>query len=243
LYGLDGPRRRPSRVTVEVTAVPAVTDRVIVPAAPVAPVHAEDVEPPTAHPSVPDLWRGESDERAQAQRSADAIADLEGRFDTLRIELEDALDRRIRVAVDRMQTTFGDEVEALRTLNREEAKRIRSANDEAFVRVRVANTTELERIRAAIDEGVARLCSVVEGQLDRIWAANDVELERIRSNGADRLAEVHDLLTHQLDRLREQGMQDAPTPEPPMLSTHTDAGEHATTARHWLRRRRTPAAH
>ena len=218
----------------EAADVPTEPDVVIVPeAAPVEPVHAEIAEAPGAHPSVPDLWRGESDERAKAQRSADAIADLEGRFDTLRIELEAALDRRIRVAVDQMRITFDQEVEALRTLNHEEAKRIRSSNDEAFVRIKASNTRELGRIRVAIDEGVARLCSVLEGQLDRIWAANDVELEHIRSAGADRLAEVHDLLRHQLDRIREAQSGAEPAP----------AAEGASVTRHWLRRRRAPAAH
>ena len=207
------------------------------------------VDEPDPHPSVPDLWRGESFERAERQRAAGELADLEGRFDTLRIELEAALDRRIRVAVDQMQTTFDQEIEALRTLNREEAKRIRSTNDEAFVRIRVSNTAELDRIRAAIDEGIARLCSVLEGQLDRVWAANDVELERIRSAGADRLTEVHDVLTHQLDRLREERAKDSPTAardliwngEPVPMPEAADEPE--LTSRRWLRRRGVPAPH
>src|SRR5262245_6352714 len=204
---------------------------------------AEVAAAPVAHPSVPDLWR---DERAAAHGSTGEPADLEERFDALRIELEAALDRRVRVAVDQMQTTFETEIEALRTLNREEAKRIRSANDEAFVRIRVSNTAELERIRAAIDEGVARLCSVMEGQLDRIWAANDIELERIRSAGADRLAEVHDVLTHQLQRLREVASSGEPIwIAQPERATVAMAGEVQAPAetRRWLRRRSVPAPH
>lgn len=162
---------------------------------------------PAERPFVPDLWLGESSERAELRGAA---VDLEERFDTLRIELEAALDRRVRVAVDQMRITFDSEIEALRTLNREEAKRVRSSNDEAFVRIRVSNTQELQRIRAAIDEGIARLCSVLEGQLDRVWAADDVELERIRSAGADRLSEVQDLLSHQLDQLRSAQAAAAP---------------------------------
>lgn len=187
------------------------------------------------HTSVPELWRGESDEIAGRRRAAGDVADPGARFDTLRIELEAAFDRRIRVAVDQMQITFDREIEALRTLNREEAKRIRSSNDEAFVRVKVSNAKELERIRAAIDEGVARLCSVLEGQLDRIWAANDGELERIRSAGADRLAEVYDLLSDQLDQIRATQAE--------TIREDAHAGDHRTATRHWLRRRRTPAAH
>jgi hypothetical protein len=210
----------------------------------------EPVAVGSGQPSVADLWRGESFEIAERRRAAGELADLEQRFDTLRIELEAALDRRIRVAVDQMQMTFDQEIESLRTLNREEAKRIRSANDEAFVRIRVSNTAELQRIRAAIDEGIARLCSLMEGQLDRVWAANDLELERIRSAGADRLAEVHDLLQHKLDRLRDERWADSstapPGPEagdPPEHAEHELTDEHATVARHWLRRRRVPAAH
>jgi hypothetical protein len=231
------------------------------------PVVGEPSEPEIAgrtagHPSVPALWRAESLERSESleraeslersewQRSAGELADLEKRFDMVRIELEAALDRRIRVAVDQMQITFDREIEALRTLNREEAKRIRSANGEAFVRIRVSNTAELDRIKAAIDEGVARLCSVLEGQLDRVWSANDVELERIRSAGADRLAEVHDLLMHELDRIRTAQATAMPVPETDSTTPDHDiapelapAGDRRTLTRHWLRRRRTSAAH
>lgn len=211
----------------------------------------EDATTAAMHRSVPELWRSESEERVEARRSASDLADLDERFDTLRIELEAALDRRIRVAVDQMQTAFDHEIEALRTLNREEAKRIRAANDEAFVRIRVSNTGELERIRAAIDEGVERLCMVLEGQLDRVWAANDVELERMRSIGAERLAEVHDVLTRKIEMLREHGSaaepapgrdpiwnaEPAPLPTPAMQDDPTPA-----TTRRWLRRR-VPAPH
>ena len=248
LYGIDGARRRPTPMAIEAEAV--------VPEAPQPDAIQESVvgepsEPEIAarragHPSVPDLWRTESLERAERQRAAGALGDLEERFDMLRIELEAALDRRVRVAVDHMQITFDREIEALRTLNREEAKRIRSANDEAFVRIRVSNTAELDRIRAAIDEGVARLCSVLEGQLDRVWSANDVELERIRSAGADRLAEVHDLLTHKLDQMRTAQATASPVAEADPAPPEHDigpAGDRPTLTRHWLRRRRTPAAH
>jgi hypothetical protein len=217
---------------------------------PVAIEEAPVADEPPDHPSVADQWRGESFERAERQRAAGELADLEERFDTLRIELEAALDRRIRVAVDQLQITFDQEIEALRTVNREEAKRVRSANDEAFVRIRVANTAELERIKAAIDEGVARLCSVLEGQLDRVWAANDVELERIRSAGADRLAEVHDVLTHQLDQLREERSKDEPAAArdliwsvEPAPTPEATADEPELTSRRWLRRRGVPAPH
>ena len=235
LYGIDGPRRRPTQVTIDAEAVVQVPDAPradsVEPLGPVEPVETvEPVEADAGRLSATAMWRAESIERAERRDAAAGVADLEERFDALRIELEAALDRRIRVAVDQMVTTFDQEVEALRTLNREEAKRVRSTNDEAFVRIRVANTTELERIRAAIDEGVARLCSVLEGQLDRIWSANDIELERIRSAGADRLAEVHDLLRHQLDQIR---------------TVHPLGSDHPTVDRHWLRRKRTrtPAAH
>jgi hypothetical protein len=254
LYGIDGARRRPTPNGIEAETVGVVQDALQVDAIGGA-VADEPSDPEIAareagHPSVRDLWRAESLERAERQRSAGELADLEERFDMLRIELETALDRRVRVAVDRMQITFDREIEALRTLNREEAKRIRSANDEAFVRVRVANTAELERIRAAIDEGVARLCSVLEGQLDRVWSANDAELERIRSAGADRLAEVHDLLMHKLDQIRTAQATTSPVPEPDPGTAEYDvapeqasAGERPTVIRHWLRRRRAPAAH
>jgi hypothetical protein len=261
LYGIDGPRRRPTPVALDAEAVVVVADaappdaieELVVIEEPIVIFDEPPPEPsdePAVHPSVPDLWRGESLERAERRRSAGELADLEERFDTLRIELEAALDRRIRVAVDQMRITFDQEIEALRTLNREEAKRVRSANDEAFVRIRVSNTSELERIRTAIDEGVTRLCSVLEGQLDRVWAANDVELERIRSAGADRLAEVHDLLTHQLEQIRTAQATASPVTEPDpaplehsIAPEHVFAGDNPTVNRHWLRRWRTPAAH
>lgn len=252
LYGIDGARRRPTPVAIEAEAVPVVPEAPQPDAIeePVAGEPSEVAGRRAGHPSVPDLWRAEWLERAERQRAAGEPPDREERFDMLRIELEAALDRRVRVAVDQMQITFDREIEALRTLNREEAKRIRSSNDEAFVRIRVANTAELERIRAAIDEGVARLCSVLEGQLDRVWSANDVELERIRSAGADRLAEVHDLLTHELDQLRTAQATASPVPEidsaapeHDLAPEHASAGERPTVFRHWLRRRRAPAAH
>src|SRR5262245_35085473 len=277
LYGIDGPRRRPTPVAIDADAVvvlpndarpeaidldvprtAALVEPDVLQTQAIRPASEEDAadvgdehsaETAAEAPSVQDLWRGESDERARSLRTASDLAEMEQRFDTLRIELEAALDRRIRVAVDQMQTTFDKEIEALRAANREEAKRIRSSNDEAFVRIKVSNTTELDRIRAAIGEGVERLCSVLEGQLDRVWSANDVELERIRSAGADRLAEVHDLLKHQLDLLRAERAETAPAPagdliwnvEPnPMPET---AGEPELTSRRWLRRRGVPAPH
>jgi hypothetical protein len=245
LYGIDGPRRRPRTpagdATSEEESASAGADAIVV---------APDATSQTSAsrlPSMSDLWRGESDESAERLRAADDLADPDARFDMLRIELEDALDRRIRVAVDQMRITFDHEIEALRTLNREEAKRLRSANDEAFVRIRVANTTELDRIKAAIGEGVARLCSVLEGQLDRVWAANDVELERIRAAGADRLAEVHDLLSHHLDQIRSEQAASSPSPEPAIPEPAAPpeqalAIDHAMT-RGWLWRRRERAAH
>ena len=140
------------------------------------------------------------------------VSDFEERFAALRVDMESELGRRMDDAVGRMQGTFEQEIEALRTANREEAKRFRSANGEAFVRIRASDTQELQRIRGAIDEGVERLCVILEGQLDRVWSTNDVELERIRSAGADRLAEVHDLLMHELQRVSEHTReQTAPT--------------------------------
>ena len=245
LYGIDGPRRRPRTpagdATSEAEAAPAGAEAIVV-----APDATGQISA-TQRPSVSDLWRGESDESAERRRAAGGLADFDARFDMLRIELEAALDRRIRVAVDQMQITFDHEIEALRTINREEAKRIRSANDEAFVRIRVANTAELDRIKAAIGEGIARLCSVLEGQLDRVWAANDVELERIRSAGADRLAEVHDLLSHQLDRIRSAQATVSPPPDPAIFEPAAPpeqalASDHAMTGG-WRWRRRERAAH
>jgi hypothetical protein len=230
-YGIDGPRRRPRT---EVSAPPPSV---------VAPSPSEDADDvvrqadaasprnpgDSGHPTVRDLWREESEERARELAPERAIArvphdaetaprdiqDLEERFEIVRVALTLELGRRIDAALARMEGTFEREIEALRTANREEAKRLRSANGEAFVRIRAADTQELERIRRAIDEGIERLCSVLEGQLDRVWGANDVELERIRSAGADRLAEVHHLLTDQLERIRMERPPGAPPPEPP----------------------------
>jgi hypothetical protein len=160
-----------------------------------------------ASSTVLDLWRDESREHVlERTREREPVPpfDLEERFAALRVVIETELGRRIDETVRRMQATFEQEVEALRTMNREEAKRLRSTNGEALVQIRVSDTEELRRIRGAIDEGIERLCAVLEGQLDRVWSANDVELERIRSAGADRLAEVHDLLMHDLERVREQ---------------------------------------
>lgn len=140
------------------------------------------------------------------------VSDLEDRFAALWVDMETELGRRIDAAVGRMQATFEQEIEALRTANREEAKRSRSANGEDFVRIRASDTQELQRIRGAIDEGIERLCVILEGQLDRVWGTNDVELERIRSAGADRLAEVHDLLMHELERVREQAREQTSVP-------------------------------
>jgi hypothetical protein len=151
-----------------------------------------------------DRWLEESRDRMlerTVERSPIA-PELEERFEALRVAMQTELGRQIDAAVGRMQLTFEQEIEALRTMNREEAKRLRAANGEAFVRIRASDTQELERIRGAIDEGIERLCSILEGQLDRVWSANDVELERIHSAGADRLAEVHDLLMFELDRVR-----------------------------------------
>ncbi len=233
-YGIDGPRRRPRT---EVSAPPPS----VVTASPsedagddVGPADAASPRSPdTGHPTVRDLWRDESEERARELAPERAIApvphdDLEERFEMLRVAMTLELGRRIDAALARMEGTFEREVEALRTANREEAKRFRSTNGEAFVRIRAADTQELERIRRAIDEGIERLCNVLEDQLDRVWSANDVELERIRSAGADRLAEVHELLTGQLERLR---MEQPPGPPPPP--------EPAPSPRHgWWRRAR-----
>src|SRR5262245_3046529 len=137
LYGIDGPRRRPTPVAIDAEAVvvlpndarPEAID-LDVPrtAALVEPdvLETQAIRPASEHdaadvgdehsaetaaeaPSVQDLWRGESDERARSLRTASDLAEMERRFDTLRIELEAALDRRIRVAVDQMQTTFDKE--------------------------------------------------------------------------------------------------------------------------------------
>ena len=245
-YGIDGPRRRPRT---EVSAPPPS----VVAASPsedagddVGPADAASPRSPdTGHPTVRDLWREESEERARELAPERAIApvphddetaprdvdDLGERFEMLRVAMTLELGRRIDAALARMEGTFEREVEALRTANREEAKRFRSTNGEAFVRIRAADTQELERIRRAIDEGIERLCNVLEDQLDRVWSANDVELERIRSAGADRLAEVHELLTGQLERLR---MEQSPGPPPP---------EPAPSPRHgWWRRARSGAS-
>jgi hypothetical protein len=247
-YGIDGPRRRPRT---EVSAPP--------PSVVTTPSPSEDAgdvvgpadaasprSPDTGHPTVRDLWREESEERARELAPERTIApvphdeeetaprdvhDLGERFEMLRVAMTLELGRRIDAALARMEGTFEREIEALRTANREEAKRVRSANGEAFVRIRAADTQELERIRRAIDEGIERLCNVLEDQLDRVWSANDVELERIRSAGADRLAEVHELLTDQLERLR---MDQPPGPPPP---------EPASSPRHgWWRRARSGAS-
>jgi hypothetical protein len=228
-YGIDGPRRRPRT---EVSAPPPS----VVTASPsedagdeVGPADAASPRSPdTGHPTVRDLWREESEERARELAPERAIApvprdaetaprdapDLEERFEMLHVTMTLELGRRIDAALARMEGTFEREVEALRTANREEAKRLRSTNGEALARIRADDGQELERIRRAIDEGIERLCSVLEGQLDRVWGANDVELERIRSAGADRLAEVHDLLTDQLERLRMERPEGPPQPEP-----------------------------
>lgn len=180
----------------------------------------EREDPGGGRPTVRERWLEESRERSMERTIERSDApelsrrergsgpsdippdDLRERFEALRGEMTSELGRRVDAALARMQVTFEQEIEALRTLNREEAKRLRSANGEAFVRIRAADTQELERIRRAVDEGIERLCSVLEGQLDRVWGANDVELERIRSAGADRLEEVHDLLMHELERVR-----------------------------------------
>jgi hypothetical protein len=228
-YGIDGPRRRP-RTEVSDPPPSVVTPSPSEDAADV--VGQADAasrrNPGTEHPTVRDLWREESEERARELAPERAIArvpheaepaprdvhDLDERFEMMRVALTLELGRRIDAALARMEGTFEREIEALRTANREEAKRLRSANGEAFVLIRAADTQELERIRRAIDEGIERLCSVLEGQLDRVWGANDVELERIRSAGADRLAEVHHLLTDQLERIRMERLPGAPPPEP-----------------------------
>jgi len=227
-YGIDGPRRRPRA---DVSAPPP---SVVVPSPSegagdvVGPADAASPRGPDTEPTVRDLWREESEERARELAPERAIApvphddetaprdvdDLGERFEMLRVAMTLELGRRIDAALARMEGTFEREVEALRTANREEAKRFRSTNGEAFVRIRAADTQELERIRRAIDEGIERLCNVLEDQLDRVWSANDVELERIRSAGADRLAEVHELLTGQLERLRMEQPPGPPPPEP-----------------------------
>ncbi|HJS27015.1 MAG TPA: hypothetical protein VJ913_07825 [Actinomycetota bacterium] len=96
---------------------------------------------------------------------------LDPRFDELREEIVTELRGRIDEAVERIQATFEAEIEALRTLNREEAKRLRSANGEELARLRAADTDELERIRVAIDEGIGRLCDLLEDELDALRAS------------------------------------------------------------------------
>jgi hypothetical protein len=246
-YGIDGPRRRPRAVSAPTPSVAASPSEDS--GDDVGPADAASPRSPdTGHPTVRDLWREESEERARELAPERAIApvphddetaphddetapgdlrDLEERFEMLRVAMTLELGRRIDAALARMEGTFEREVEALRTANREEAKRFRSTNGEAFVRIRAADTQELERIRRAIDEGIERLCNVLEDQLDRVWSANDVELERIRSAGADRLAEVHELLTDQLERLR---MERPPAPAPPEPAP-------APTRRGWRRAR------
>ena len=97
---------------------------------------------------------------------------LEDRLDQLREDLVVELRERVDDAVGRIQATFEAEIEALRTLNREEAKRLRSANGEELARLRAADTGELERIRIAIDEGIGRLCDLLEDELDALRAAS-----------------------------------------------------------------------
>jgi hypothetical protein len=96
---------------------------------------------------------------------------LEARFDELREALVAELRERIDAAVVRIETTFEAEIQALRTLNREEAKRLRSSNGEELAHLRAADTDELERIRVAIDEGIGRLCDLLEDELDALRAA------------------------------------------------------------------------
>ena len=96
---------------------------------------------------------------------------IEARFDELREELLTEVRDRIDAAVGRIEATFEAEIEALRTLNREEAKRLRASNGEELARLRAADTGELERIRVAIDEGVGRLCDLLEDELDALRAA------------------------------------------------------------------------
>ena len=197
LYGMDGPRRRPRP-----------EERVVVP----SDAQGAQLGPAVARSTVRDRWREESRDRVVERTREREVSDFEERFAALRVDMESELGRRMDDAVGRMQATFEQEIEALRTANREEAKRLRSANGEAFVRIRASDTQELQRIRGAIDEGIERLYVILEGQLDRVWSTNDVELERIRSAGADRLAEVHDLLMHELERVREQAREQTSEP-------------------------------
>jgi hypothetical protein len=97
---------------------------------------------------------------------------LDARFEELRKDLVAELRERIDDAVGRIQTTFEVEIESLRTLTREEAKRLRSANGEELARLRAADTDELERIRVAIDEGIGRLCDLLEDELDALRASS-----------------------------------------------------------------------
>ena len=157
-YGIDGPRRRPRT---EVSAPPpsVVTPSPSEDAADVG-VPADAASPRSAgtgHATVRDRWREESEERARELAPEQAIApvphdgetasrdvhDLEERFEMLRVATTLELGRRIDAALARMEATFEQEIEALRTANREEAKRFRSANGEAFVRIRAADTQEL----------------------------------------------------------------------------------------------------
>ena len=243
-YGIAGPRRRPRTQPLAPPSAPVITpppvdaERVVL-----VPESARVTGTDPGRTPVRDRWRQESEERSRdlaTRRPAEQqppgfdaagrdLRDLEERFDMLRVAMSTELGRRVDASLARMEGTFEREIEALRTANREEAKRLRSSNGEAFVRIRAADTQELERIRRAIDEGVELLCSVLEGQLDRVWGANDVELERIRSAGADRLAEVHDLLTDQLQRLRMERPPEPPS-EPPQPQR-----------RRWMRRARSGA--
>jgi hypothetical protein len=210
LYGMDGPRRRPRP-----------EERVAVP----SDAEGARLGPAVARSTVRDRWREESRDHVLERNREQEGSGLEERFAALRVDMETELGRRTDAAVGRLQATFEQEIEALRTANREEAKRLRSANGEAFVRIRASDAQELQRIRGAIDEGIERLCVIIEGQLERVWSTNDVELERIRSAGADRLAEVHDLLLHELQRVREQTREQ--TSEP---------------ARRWFRRKQLTSA-
>jgi hypothetical protein len=96
---------------------------------------------------------------------------LEARFEELREVLVAEVRERIDDAVGRIEATFEAEIQSLRNINREEAKRLRSANGEELVRLRAADTGELERIRVAIDEGIGRLCDVLEDELDALRAS------------------------------------------------------------------------
>jgi hypothetical protein len=123
LYGMEGPRRRPRP-----------EERVAVP----SDAEGAQLGPVVARSTVRDRWREESRDHALERNREQEGSGIEERFAALRVDMETELGRRTDAAVARLQATFEQEIEALRTANREEAKRFRSANGEAFVRIRAS---------------------------------------------------------------------------------------------------------